>query len=139
VPHWSASQNEGLPLSSQFLANKDEVERPIPTAWRGVLQDIVEAFVAGDYRLERGIASVEPVSTETAVRIAGNLRDFGATLVALPEATWISSVCIWFGDHWDALIDLWTRDEGPSDLVLHVRVADASPGFYFKIHLVYVP
>lgn len=128
-----------LPLSNQLLAHKDEVQRPIPTAWRGVLKDIVEAFVAGDYRLERGVASVEPVSAETAVRIAGNLQDYGATLIALPEATWTSSVCIWYGGHWDALIDLWTQEEGPSDLVLQMQVAEANPGFIFKIHLVYVP
>jgi hypothetical protein len=126
-------------LSNQVLAVKDEVEHPIPTAWRESLREIVEAFVAGDYGLERGVANVDPVSAETAAHIRSYLLDYGETLIALPEATWNSSVCIWYGDHWNALIDLWTQEEGRSDLVLHVRVAEAKPGFTIEIHLVYVP
>lgn len=124
---------------AQILALKDEKERSIPTAWREAFTKIVEAFVAGEYGLEKGVANVEPVSAETASAIRNNLQQYGATLVSLPEATWSSSVCIWCGHHWDSLIDLWTKEEGRSDLVLHVQVADSNPGFSIKIHLVYVP
>jgi hypothetical protein len=125
--------------SSEVIALKNEAEGPIPTAWRETLSAIVEAFVAGDYGLKKGVANVVPVSAETASRIRENLQDYGATLIALPDATWGSSVCIWYGDHWDALVDLWTQEEGQSDLVLHVRVSEANPGFLIQIHLVYVP
>ena len=124
---------------NEVLAFKNEAEGPIPAAWREALRDIVETFAAGDYGLEKGIANVAPVSAETALRIREYLENYNATLIALPEATWGSSVCIWYGDHWDALIDLWTQEEGRSDLVLHVRVSDASPSFIIQIHLVYVP
>jgi hypothetical protein len=43
------------------------------------------------------------------------------------------------GDHWDALIDLWTEDEGRSDLVLQVDVSEAASGYRVDIRLVYVP
>lgn len=131
---------EDVSQIDQVLAVRDgSAERPIPTAWRGVLQEVVAAFVAGDYGLERGVANVEPVSPETALHIRNYLQDYGATLVALPETSWSSSVCIWYGQHWDALVDLWTREEGHSDLVLHVQVTDGSPHFTVKIYLVYVP
>jgi hypothetical protein len=114
-------------------------ERPIPTAWRPVLREIVSAFVAGDYRLTAGVPCVEPVSIDSAAHIKNYIEDYGATLIELPEETWHSSVCIWMGSHWDALVDLWTEAEGRSDLVLAMRVSDAKPGFAFTIHMVYVP
>ena len=125
--------------SNEVLALKNEAEGPIPTAWRETLSAIVEAFATGDYGLEKGVANVAPVSAEIASRIHKYLQDYGATLIALPDATWGSSVCIWYGDHWDALVDLWTQEEGQSDLVLHVRVSEASSSFLIQIHLVYVP
>jgi hypothetical protein len=130
---------KNLPHSNEVPALKSEAGAPIPTSWRETLCGIVEAFVAGDYRLSKGVANVAPVSAETASRICKYLQDYGATLVALPDATWGSSVCIWYGDHWDALVDLWTQEEGESDLVLRVRVSEATPGCHILIHLVYVP
>lgn len=129
-----------LNQSDQVLAVKDETgEQPIPTAWRKTLREIVDAFVIGDYRLDKGVAGVEPVSADTASHIWSYLKDYGATLIALPEATWNSSVCIWYGDYWNALVDLWTQEEGRSDLVLDVRVTEAGTGFRIEVHLVYVP
>lgn len=123
----------------QVSSVKDGVERPIPTAWREALLEIVGAFVAGDFGLEKGVASVELVPVETALQIRDYLQDYDAMLIALPEATWRSSACVWYGDHWDALIDLWTKEEGSSDLVLHVRVADSNPGFIIRVLMIYVP
>ena len=124
--------------SNEVLALKD-AEGPVPTAWHEALREIVKAFVAGDYGLEKGVANVAPVAAETALRIRKCLQNYNATLIPLPDATWGSSVCIWYGDHWDALIDLWTQEEGQSDLVLHIQVRDAAPRFIIQIHLVYVP
>ena len=59
--------------------------------------------------------------------------------VALPEETWNSSVCMWYGDHWDVLVDLWTQEEGPSDLVLSATVSEKEMVFVFAIQLVHVP
>ena len=126
--------------SDQVLAVKDETtERPIPTAWRQPLRKIVDAFVVGDFGLDKRIDGVEPVSADTASDIRSYVKDYGATLVALPEETWSSSVCIWYGDYWNALVDLWTLEEGRSDLVLHVRVTEVGPAFKIEIYLVYVP
>ncbi len=115
----------------------DEREQlPIPAHWRQTFREIVAAFAGADYR--RMIPGVEPLSVETETQIQRYIRDYGATLVALPEETWASSVCIWAGDHWDAIVDLWTQEEGRSDLVLHAQVNDG-PSFTVRVHLVYVP
>ncbi|MBN6110699.1 DUF7668 domain-containing protein [Xanthomonas bonasiae] len=116
----------------------DESEqRPVPNHWRQTFREVVAAFVAADYHFGE-IPGVEPISTETATQIQRYICDHGATLTALPDETWESSVCIWTGSHWDTLIDLWTQEEGRSDLVLHAHVTDA-PAFSVKVHLVYVP
>lgn len=113
-------------------------QQPIPVAWRQSFREIVAAFIAGDYRLTSGVANVAPIPADKAVHIQRYIKDYGAKLVQLPEETWHSSVCILAGNHWDALVDLWTHEEGRSDMVLHARVV-ADPEFAVKVHLVYVP
>jgi hypothetical protein len=125
---------------AEVVAVKDETEQqPIPTTWRPVLTRVVLAFKNGDYGLKTGVPGVEPPSIETAEHIRASIACYGTTLVELPEESWESSVCIWYGTHWDALIDLWTEEEGRSDLVLSARIAEDSNGYSFKIHMVYLP
>jgi hypothetical protein len=125
---------------NEVPAVKDEDgQRPIPTAWRPVFRQIVQALVAKDYRLSAGIAGVAQVSAETAKQIEGYIEDYGETLVELPEKTWESSVCIWMGQDWDVLIDLWTMGEGRSDMVLSARVSESISGYQFRVEMVYVP
>lgn len=82
-------------------------EGPIPSVWRPAFCDIVSALVRGDFKLGAGIAGVLPVSDDTAEHMASYAKDYGETLVELPEETWKSSVCVWTGHRWDALVDLW--------------------------------
>jgi hypothetical protein len=119
---------------------KDEdASHPIARAWRPTLRAIVTAFASGDYRLARPILNVEPISDELATQIASYIADYGCTLVDLPEEAWDTSCAQWMGTQWDALIDLWTKEEAPSDLVLHVKVEERASQFHFTVHLVYVP
>lgn len=124
----------------EVLAVKDaETERPIPSSWRPVIRDICKAFARLDYQLSAGIPGVAPVSEETATQIRNYVREYGAALIELPDETWSSSVCIWLGDRWDALVDLWTASEGRSDLVLQLHVSEAEEGFLAHVYMVYVP
>lgn len=116
-----------------------EAENPIPSAWRPILASIVEALVRHDYRLANGISNVAPVSEETAAQIRMYIKNYGATLVTLPQESWNTSVYIWMGDHWDALIDLWTAEEGASDLVLQVQVSEIGGEYLVTVYMVYVP
>jgi hypothetical protein len=114
-------------------------QRPIPTAWRDTFREIVKAFANRDYGLKAGLTGVAPVSTDTAGQIESYISDYGATLVELPEDTWSSSVCIWMGKRWDAMVDLWTVAEGRSDLVLDAKVLETAAGYEIHIRMVYVP
>jgi hypothetical protein len=100
-----------------------ENEVQIPADWRPVLAHIVDAFVRHDYRLSIGVPGVAPVSKETAAQIERYIKNYGATLIQLPKESWNTSACIWMEDRWDALIDLWTAEEGRSDLVLQVHIS----------------
>jgi hypothetical protein len=111
----------------------------IPSVWRPVFCEIVRAFVRGDWTLSRGVPGVSPIPARLAERMAAYVRSYGETLVELPEQTWESSVCIWTGDRWDTIVDLWTVREGRSDLILQTFVSEAAGGFRFDVHLVYVP
>jgi hypothetical protein len=121
------------------VTKDSENEGPIPSAWRPTLKNIVDAFVRHDYHLAEGLAGVAPVSEETATQIRTYIQEYGAKLVSLPQESWATSVCIWMGDHWDALIDLWTEEEGSSDLVLQVHVSEVDSEFLVTVYMVYVP
>jgi hypothetical protein len=103
------------------------------------LGDVVRCFAAGDYGLSAGVAGVEPVSTDDAQHIRESIEGYGATLIELPDDAWRTSVAQWYGSHWDILVDLWTAEEGCSDLVLQGRVCESNGDISFRIHLVYVP
>jgi hypothetical protein len=114
-------------------------DRPIPTAWRQVFCDIVSALVRHDYGLSASVPKVAPVSADTAEHMASYIRDYGETLIELPEQTWDSSVCIWHWERWDVLVDLWTQSEGRSDLVLGAQVSELGSDIVVEIGMVYVP
>lgn len=117
----------------------EENQKPIPTAWRSTLVNIVEALKDGDYELKKGIKGVGRVSEKDALRIAGNIKSYGAQLTNLPEGTWDTSVCQWMRSYWDALIDLYTVEEGASDLALTVRVYETGTSYNFEVQSVHVP
>lgn len=121
------------------VVRNSESEGPIPSAWRPILTNIVDAFVRHDYGLADPIMGVTPVPAATATQVGRYIEEYGATLIALPQASWDTSVCIWMEDHWDALIDLWTKEEGSSDLVLQVHVSEVESKYVVTVYMVYVP
>lgn len=119
---------------------KDEDNQlPIPSEWRQLFVGIVNSFVFKDYLISSGIDGVSPVSQETAVQIEEYITEYGETLIALPSETWESSICLYQGDSWDILIDLWTESEGRSDLALSATVKETESGYIVHIGMVYVP
>lgn len=128
-----------MPGYGQFPV-KDELQRPVAGVWRPVLQSVVRALACGDYQLIGEIDSVEPISDTVAAHIRGNIDSYGATLVELPDQTWETSCTMWRGGQsWLALVDLWTAEEGRSDLCLEVDICETDVGFRFEIHMVYTP
>lgn len=116
-----------------------ENQQPIPTAWRPVLKEVVKSLANHDYLISAGVPGLIPVSECTAQQIETYIREYGEILVELPDETWESSVCMWMGNRWDVLIDLWTGSEGRSDLVLSAQATETDHGYAFQINMVYVP
>lgn len=111
----------------------------IPDIWRETIHKIVDAFSGGDYSLSTGISNVLPISQSTALELEESIAAYGASLTTLPEKTWDTSQCQWVGDFWDVFIDLFTVEEGRSDLVLQLRVYEKDHDYLFKVYMIYVP
>lgn len=127
-------------MSEPVPVMKDaEKQRPIPTKWRDTLSAIVDALKQGDYQLDQGVMGVRPISKDTAKTISNNIEDYGAQLTSLPEESWQTSACQWMGSYWDLLVDLYTLEEGASDLALVARVYESGNGYLFEVHSVHVP
>ena len=127
-------------MTDRVLVLKDEDNQmPVPEVWRHSLSDIVEAFIEKDFRLERGVNGIRPISEDDGARIAGNIENYACRLTSLPEETWRTSVCRWMRGYWDVLIDLFTIEEGASDLVLTVRVYEEGSSYAFEVQSVQVP
>ncbi|WP_423794668.1 DUF7668 domain-containing protein [Maribacter stanieri] len=83
--------------------------------------------------------NVSSVSNETAEQKKEYIEDYGEELIELPEGTWDTSVYICYGDYWNVLIDLYTKNEGLSHLVLNAEVRESDDGYVVDISLVNVP
>ena len=117
----------------------DSKEGAIASCWRATFKQIVASFIDGDYLLKSPITGVSKVSEDTANQIKDYITDYGESLAHLPDDTWSSSVCIWLGNHWDVIIDLYTIESGLSDMVLQAKVFESNSGYSYEIHMVYVP
>lgn len=117
---------------------KDYLERPIPNSWRPTIVQIVEEFSQYRYNLT-DLPNVDPVDGSTAAIIERIIKKYGCSLVSLPEETWNSSISVWDDGYWVAIVDLFTIEEGRSDLVLHLNITENNAGYKFNVHLVYVP
>ncbi|KLT63871.1 hypothetical protein AB669_19235 [Pedobacter sp. BMA] len=121
------------------VEKNEEEELPIPQVWRPIFKNIVRAFVDKDYKLSLGVDNVNPISDETAEQMQEYIEEYGEELIDLPEETWDTSVYIYYGDYWNVLIDLFSKDEGLSDLVLNAEVREKDNNYVVDIKLIYVP
>ena len=119
--------------------NDDFASHPVPDTWREEFCAIVRALVEGNYRLVGLPENIEPISLDSASQIEGYIAEYGVTLVELPAQTWDTSCAQWMGSHWDVLVDLWSAEEGRSDLVLGAAVRESGLAYRFEVRLVYVP
>lgn len=127
-------------MSANIDVTKDlSGQRPVPTLWRETLASIVECIRKGDFELAAGIPGVPKLTAGAASRIEHSVTSYGATLVSLPEAAWETSVCQWMRSYWELLVDLYTEEEGSSDLVLTARVRESGLTYSFEVISVHVP
>ena len=127
-------------MSETVPVVKDEHDQsPIPSAWRATLSAIAQALKEGDFLAMQRLPGVRPIAPEDAAIMMDNIESYGARLISLPDTTWQTSACQWMRGYWDVLVDLYTEEEGASDLVLSVRVREEGAGYAFDVQLVYVP
>src|SRR5437870_2137483 len=101
-----------------MLAQDDE-EHAVPQGLRLRLQEVVAAFVAGDFQLsDHVLDGVKTISAAAAELIARQVAAYEDNLTPLREEVWQRSVYRWMGDHWALLVDLSTAHEPVSDLAL---------------------
>lgn len=121
-------------------ASKDGAEGSVPDVWRPTFSALVDSLVERAPTVGEGLPEVEPVPDTVREQCLSAVGDYGdVDLVPLPQKAWETSVAAWQGDHWLCLIDLWTRQEGRSDLVLQAEVREHASGFHFTVNMVYVP
>ncbi|MCX2920658.1 hypothetical protein ORK51_10785 [Stenotrophomonas rhizophila] len=113
-----------------------ENEIAVPQAWRPTLAGIVDALIQGG---EPSLPQVTLQAPDVWASALESIRAYGAHLKRLPDESWNSSVCIWYGDFWNVLVDLYTEEEGRSDLVLQAHVYEVGDGYRYEVVLVYVP
>lgn len=123
-------------MSETTIAKNGDHEVQMPQAWRPTLAAIVDALIQGG---EPSLPQVTLQSPHVWIRAQENIRAYGAHLRKLPDESWNSSVCIWYGVFWEVLVDLYTEEEGRSDLVLQVHVYEVGDGYRYEVVLVYVP
>ncbi|WP_422506596.1 DUF7668 domain-containing protein [Stenotrophomonas sp. GZD-301] len=123
-------------MNETIVAKDGENEIAVPQAWRPTLTAIVDALIQGGEPL---LPRVSLQSPDVWVSAQENIRAYGAHLRKLPDESWNSSLCIWYGDFWDVLVDLYTEEEGRSDLVLQVHVYEVDDEYRYEVVLVYVP
>lgn len=127
------TQDVPVPFDSEF-------QSPIPMIWREKIIKIVEAFKDKDFSRLNIIPNVVFIDTEYAASIAENIDDYGARLISLPKESWDSSVCLYIEkNRWDAIVDLFTEDEGRSDLIIHFRIYMHEDQYWYEIMDIYVP
>lgn len=120
--------------------HKDETEGPVPDLWRPTFSALVDSLVERAPTMGGGLPDVEPVPNavrEQRLAAIGNYGDID--LIPLPQEAWQTSITAWQGDHWLCLIDLWTEQEGGSDLVLEAEVREHGSGYRLTVNTVYVP
>lgn len=111
----------------------------VPDIWRETIHKIVGAFSEGDYSLSIGVGNVLPISQSDALELEESVAAYGASLIKLPEKAWDTSECQWVGNSWDVFVDLFTVEEGRSDLLLRLRVYEKDDEYLFEVKIIYVP
>ena len=115
------------PRPRQDAPTPPALATPPPERWRTLLTELVHRLVLGDYAGLAGDGYVTGAHDPDDASIGMWIEDYPATLVDLPPEAWD------FSDHelldpdagvWAVMIDLWTAEEGHSDLSLEATVWD---------------
>jgi hypothetical protein len=112
----------------------------VPARFRPALAAVVERLAAGDYQgLKRD--GIHPYPNADLCLWIRNYGLTGATIVPLPEEAWASAEAIPItGEpgHWGIVLDLWTQEEGKSDLSMEATIVESPDGISVVINDLHV-
>lgn len=114
---------------------------PVPEKWRPAIVEVIDRLVAGDYvGLARdGFISCTDDPSDGSIGMW--IEDYPATLVPLPDEAWQFSEYGPWANLPDAVwiaVDLWTAEEGRSDLTLEGTVREDNGQVIVRIDNVHV-
>ena len=136
-------ENENLEEMTWESTTTDfELFKLLLSGW-GVIEmrlNAIKQFKDKDFAGLNTIPNVELIDLEYASELAEYIVDYGAHLISLSKDTWNTSVCLYMEDEfWKAIIDLFTAEEGRSDLILDLHIFKKQNQFEFQINGIYVP
>jgi hypothetical protein len=122
--------------------------RAIPASLRPALAQVVDRLVAGDFEgLRRDGIDPYPDSDPGVWireygRTPGSDDPARATLISLPEEAWQYAEVVLEDAgpprKWRVVVDLWTLEEGRSDLSMEADVIDTPAGIQVRVHDIHV-
>lgn len=100
-------------------------DNPVPERWRGPLADIVDRIVAGDYAGLVADGLVPGQRAPERAHFEHRVKEYPGTPVPLPPEAWVVAEAMQASDgSWHVWVDLWTKEEGRSELALTAGVED---------------
>ncbi|QNE17818.1 hypothetical protein F1D05_07740 [Kribbella qitaiheensis] len=111
---------------------------PVPERFRPLLAHVIDLVAAGDLdglRRDPRIALSDPDDPLYWV------REYPGTVVKLPEEAWEFAEVIIARDDgvtWSVAVDLWTAEEGRSDLILEAEVRQHRDGLVIEVENIHV-
>lgn len=114
---------------------------PVPERWRPLLADIVHRLVVGDYAGLAADGLVSYTDDPSDATIGRWIEDYPAKLVELPPEAWRYSEYgrrIGAPQSWWVIVDLWTAEEGRSDLSMEATIWDDGTSVTAKVDNVHV-
>lgn len=114
---------------------------PVPVRWRPLLHEVVHRLVMGDYDGLAAEGLVAGSDLPESPSIGHWIEEYPGTLNDVPAEGWLHSdhwPNDWAPGSWSVVLDLWTVEEGLSDLSLEATVWDDGDTVRVRIDNVHV-
>lgn len=101
----------------------------LPARFRPIIEQVAERIAAGDF------AGLARDYSRPGHDLGLWAREYPATFIPLPPEAWRHAGAYFLADHdaWKVDVDLWSQEEGRSDMTLQVTVWEETDGIKLTI------